>query len=359
MTDWWDQPALVRFVGSIVEPLRSGDFVHLRMPLWAPEGITEAIYRAVRDERHFERAPVHDAETTPEAWVQSRIGQTYGPEALEDFATEYETYLIVIELRDGVACEAWREFLERFHRATVQLESRRPQMVLLTSEQDLSGSHEVVPSTLVDVAYRGILDHVDMWSFARQVLEQQRNHGRGLRFSASAASVAAIAGFDPAVVEAVADVKTLDPISLAPHLEGINRARSWHALTPGVDAWAVGLEDLVDGEPVRHIASYVGSDLLDQLRVRIWDGQVRVVFPAIERRRAELVQRHSRYLRSCLDRAEDHRPLEELEFADLAHYLTADQSIGDSVMAQRLHQVRNAVAHREVVSWNQVDQIAS
>jgi hypothetical protein len=358
LNGWWEQSSPARFLESVLQTLRDGNVAHVELPRRCPEGMIAALshlssrYRGVVPRRIV-------PEMSEEDWRRSISDIRDQGDRLDAFAKAHSDALFVLELVEDVDVSRWRRFLERFHRATIQLESGRPQMLLLSIGDPAGPWLQRGASDIVTLAYRGLVNHLDMWNYTRRVMLDQQRHREGLHFNALTAAIASIAGYDPEVVELFADATSLKTDDAKLRVLEMQSQRGWIPVDDSEQSWVMGHVDTVEGAHVRHIAAYTEAELDSEIERRIWDGQVRTVFPIVERRRLELIQRHFKYLSNCLKEDGNNQTPYELEVGGVARYLATPIDRQDVTLAANLKEVRDRLAHLKVVPWKRLSEISS
>ena len=116
------------------------------------------------------------------------------------------------------------------------------------------------------------------------------------------------------------------------------------------------------------LSALVGEGKWDEIERRVWEAQVEVLFPKVERRRIDIISRLEAPLRSVLDSEEgvvqyDERivDLNDVELGTLV-YLVASRrlDVGDSGLRDEIHflrDVRNSMAHVDLLEWPKVRRV--
>ena len=177
--------------------------------------------------------------------------------------------------------------------------------------------------------------------------------GHDLAASVAGSVAVELAGWDFRVLEYLATLheteERLDPRTF---LEGIASK-----LPPGVPSWARGMVDGWDGVPFVHTLSLMRMNDRRAVEDRIWKGQVRVLFPFLQRVRAIVAGHYGTCLLAKLPREKTfpggatrvYRDPFRLEFWDIIDMLGGVASEKELGFLKACHRVRTALAHMEAV----------
>jgi hypothetical protein len=159
-----------------------------------------------------------------------------------------------------------------------------------------------------------------------------------------------IAGWDVAVLEALLalpSTERMEPDAIVARLAG---------LLPDINgSWAGGGLDLWDGDPFEHPSLVARRSDEDAIAARVLHGQLRVVFPFLDRVRRAAIARDLRRLALQVPFKRpwdpDHPVLEvgRLEFKDILHLLTGLPAL-EVAFLKLCRDIRNALAHGRPVS---------
>lgn len=351
---WWQLPGPGRFVAGAISDLRSGRNVLLRFPLHAAGGIREAVEAWVRANDLWRWRPIDAGEIVASSSAELAValhdrlgcnppaGQLPGPASLAA-AVEDNDVLWVDHLDDG-RWPVWARFLAQFqHACHARSEDRCglfcvPLVGGLPSEPDSD-------TALAVHLWGQSLSRLDIMLYLdRQVSAAFPSHT--LRQVALAVATE-LGGADPRLGARLAatSVQLLaDPIAV---LGAYAAERGWLASCIDRPAWHSGMVERLDGEERLNSAALAAAGNEEAVWRRVWQGQVRVLYPFIEEQRVRLVDEVSRYLRLPLEttygtvtRAID------LEIGQLVYFLQ-DRRPPDLIWRQLvvLRNMRHCLAH--------------
>lgn len=104
----------------------------------------------------------------------------------------------------------------------------------------------------------------------------------------------------------------------------------------------------------------------DEMRERLWEAQIKVIFPLIERHRAAIINKYAKYINILLPinaaYGEVFKEVVDVELGTIS-YLQAtgkiEMSADDTYKVTKLKSARNELAHIKVVSQKDVEEILS
>lgn len=329
-SDPWSLPGLATYLGDVIATLERGLVVLERDP-FRPRRFPEALRAGLRG--RFGEIEVIEAipGRMPAEVVAEPLGAAPTLDALLE--PDFDQCLVVVALgdlrpRDGAA---WATFLTRFQEARRQLASGLA-LIALDAPPELK-----VPG-MAEFDWTGRLRRGDLVIWAEQHLPATRT-GLAEHLAVSLAVELCVWRLD------------LAARCVRMTLEDLGDPEAWLGFLP--DAAAPELR-LVAGQavacPLRLVRSTMATDRRE-VRARLWRAHLATVFPWVEERRLDVLQRH----RSGL-RVDDHaralsvHDVEELEFGAIFWQLERKLDRSEALAIERLVRMRNALAHRKPVA---------
>ena len=345
----WELPGAKRFVDRTCDHLRGGSSVVVRFPGAVPEGFNAAVAARLGNALEVGRlsvtdSPLHDL-ARRYAEHPRHIGRL--PDLCDD--PGFRGQLVRPEGLDATTWPAWRRFLHSYAEAS----RSRPLLGRSLFLVLLAGSPPAEPPTadigLVNHAWDGVLDDVDLLLFATERLRGREDNP--LVRSLLATTVARVAAwdFDTAAVLLDEDNGTiLDPGDL---LRAVANDKGWTASTP-LD-WRIGTSSRTG---IAHPARVALDDPPAELDRRLWSAQLSVLLPWIEARRHETVIGNLFEVRRQMHAdGNHHRDALALELGDLVRLFGrrgADRQVRRTF--ERLRDGRNELAHRRHLSHSTI-----
>ncbi|MGQ9919132.1 MAG: hypothetical protein ACUVS7_17130 [Bryobacteraceae bacterium] len=249
---------------------------------------------------------------------------------------------------------AWRDFLAEYSHAC----RARPLMdrtVLCVAVVGRAATHP--PAEDICLAchiWRGTVDSLDMVLYCSSLLRD-----RDLPIVRKQVLVAVVAGlalWDPAVAEELVSAEIDAIFEPRAILKDIGSRRGWtgEVAPDNEEGWCLGLTNTIDGVEKIHSAALSFRDPSDDIRRRIWSAEVGVLFPYVENRRQDILKRLAGLLRVPFETRfgeiiTDWRDLEigHIESQIAMHGIP----VGGETrrLLRRLREIRNCLAHQEVV----------
>lgn len=122
--------------------------------------------------------------------------------------------------------------------------------------------------------------------------------------------------------------------------------------------WESGQRQRFDGVDTRHSADLRRAGDADEVRRRIWRGQVATLFPFVEEQRQRLVRRYAGRLRPVTAENGERVKPQDLEIGQICWQLVSNGGarimLEEQQVIRRLRDVRNDLAHLRTVSAEQL-----
>jgi hypothetical protein len=298
---WFQLPGPAGFIESVAVSVDSGRNVVVS----APHALTDSLRDALR----------HRLASGSRAWyhLASPIGGSHNPvevirqscvgvddrDSVLDVATlsrcpSFSSYIIWVE---PTSCSAarWREFIPDYAQACrVRDEVDRAVFCLLLHDPEIHSTlREEV--TLSLHTWDGQLSGLDVWAFVRH---RRQTSGLHPWFDYLAGSlIAELAAFDMTLAEFLSSRDLTELLSPMPLLVEYAHRCEWKGTHCRHPSWAEGQIGRTDHGMMIHLALSALDGNRDAVDRRIWQSQVRVLFPLLEEMRLWLVPEASRLIR--------------------------------------------------------------
>lgn len=359
---WWRLPGPSAFIDELVAALRSSRNVLIALPLHAPLGIEGAVGRRVCEDalwrwRTLRLGEMKSGPTAPIPTLFRGLGlDVPGPgtpwaDDLAD-AAEMQDRVLWIDGIETDTWEPWKDALGRYANAC-QPRSQFGRGLLCCCICGVAS--ESLPTTdgaLSVHTWIGRLDELDLQIWVAHYLRTLEM--TPLERRARRVLVATLAGFDPALAMSLAHLDLMALMNPGPVLRDLAAERGWTGPSPVAPAWHLGTVDIVGGEHQTHLAMRgpSGDCEADQIAIRVWQGQMTVLFPLIEQRRGRIIADHRSSLTVPFERGDGTwvTRVEDLEIAHLHYQLRNHRDRRLEPLLRRLREVRNALAHLEPLS---------
>lgn len=363
---WWELPGPKHFISQIVEDLRDGENVVTCLPEHAPKGLFDAVKLALgRDSGGFwHEVHVEDGQADPVDVLLKRFVREQKADAIWNAKTlsqneSFSGRFIMLDVLSASAWPAWKEFLEEYaHACRSQLILDRTLfLVLLAGELALDPPKEDV--CLSHREWQGIVDRLDMLLFTSTIFRKRRMSA--LQKEVATSVIANIALWDPMVAQRLAYESIERILNPQPVLQQIAKERNWceTGLTTS-PSWCTGTRDLFNGQKKIHSACLAFDDKHQEIRRRIWRGQVGVMLPFVEEKRQDFLTELGAILSvpyESPDRVIANRL--DLEIGHIASQIGSNRNVPRETrqLVYRLRDIRNSLAHLEPLPHEELADI--
>ena len=249
----------------------------------------------------------------------------------------------------------WRGFLQRYADASRgQKESERGLVCIFVKglAQMQLPKRDVALNVHV---WRGVVSEADMFMWSFQLVRNLESATLERRVRGSV--IASLAGSDPELAQALSSVELSDLFRPVQWLQNFARQRKWEPWNASIPEWHTGAIDDIDGQKCIHSAIVaLGKEADHELTSRVWQGQLNILFPLLERQRVLLLQKFDALLRVPHKIRRDGRVVatveekRELEFTHILDQLRTQTNPKTKDLLRRLRNARNAIAHLELIS---------
>jgi hypothetical protein len=249
----------------------------------------------------------------------------------------------------GSLWSAWREFLTEYGHACQSVSRFERALFGVAVEGDTALALPVENLCLSVRRWSGVVELLDAQIYAAELIRSRRLPA--VHKALAVAILAALAAWDPAVCERLAEESWESLLQPQPVLREIGRQRGWEGPAPdGERAWAMGWRDTFGSRTMWHASVLAANPADREIERRVWGAQVRVLLPYVEECRHELIGRLTPLVQLPF-RLPDGRTvadLHELEVGQL-EYCLSTMGLPVPPDLRILKRVRNQLAHLEVV----------
>ena len=342
----WSLGGPARFVHQAAAKLRSGVNVIVHTPPHAPDGMQRAIRSDLEADGYLDWIDLTDAELNCDSIVGliaalqkhlARIKRRDDQPAdglgdINSLAKSIVDTVLWLNL-DGRPAGAetdwnvWREFLERLRDANHRLEESDRGVACFMLPSRLSAGEEDVGLSVHP--WRGVVNSLDVQQLSDRILSR-RNGRSGSWQRLHAALVAELAGTDLRLAALLAGQSVSALIEPLPCLSDYAAAQDW--LTAVEPDWSNGCSDQRGGEKLLHAGHLAASGDHESVKRLVWQAQLAVLFPYIERQRLSILPRIRNRLELPVQDG-DGNLIEEAELLELGKlvHLLRNRRLTDSV----------------------------
>lgn len=346
----WRLPGVQSFLQRVTDNLDTGTNVILQIPPVAPVGVLDALSDlSSEDYRHLHWLHV-DASNWSATNVVSianivsliDVGESTGVASAEDLASHGQQRVYAI---DGISPQCWpvfTEFIELFRRANHQRDENDRDVFLVNANAALP-----VPDFDIGlrvIAWRDVVREIDSRLFLEQLVSQPQNSSLDAAIKMSIATE--LGGADLHLLERLA-TEPLEQL-ISPELILLEFAKSSGWCSAKCVSWCDGGIEVFRNRTRPHSSVVALLEDSNELRKRVWHGQLTIVFPYLEERRLEILSRLKPFLRNVdlRDPQGNATEIEDLELGSLFFFIRnscAPSSIKDEV--RLLRDLRHELAH--------------
>lgn len=240
-----------------------------------------------------------------------------------------------------------------------KFQNKNPDRVRFVLEIRDSQGRNTDTANLSSISWNDYISTYDSLLFAYLISSQLTNHQNTLLQSYSAHIAAEICGFDSEIIYEF--LQNFDGLSQDP-LELIQTLHEQHRDT--------GRGVYEPGQTAQHPFYLLNQGDTATIVQRIWKAQVQVLFPYIEQCRVQMIRSNQENLEKCLPVKDSfgniiNHPF-ELELGTIFYLAFGNLVEGDSRFyttdstrneIRLLHKVRNTLAHVDICTTNQVDDL--
>lgn len=302
---WWQLPGPAAFLDLLEQDLREGKSITLALPEHGPAGLRAALAERVRESdlwywNTLALDDCKDAYSQPARLLHQRFAPLKSASTLLSARTlaaaeRFRGLVIWVEGLDAAGWPAWRSFLEEYEHVCRSFSEFDRSMLCVPVAGELT---EELPRSGVALSvrrWRGIVDRFDMTIFATQLLRERSISALARRLSV--AVVAELAGTDGSLAEELSHLDLEAQLQPVQFLRHFGERRGWSVERGLPPNWRVGTADDLEGAAFTHSAALALCGEEDELKRRVWRGEVGVLFPFIEEQRIQFLQEIGSHLR--------------------------------------------------------------
>jgi hypothetical protein len=349
---WWDLPGPRAFIEAVVEDVRQGKSVFLRLPEHCPKRLSGALRDVLgQDLRWFSTSA--DTSLAPINFLYDLLVSRSDPAILRSPRTlvneaEFQGHLVWLEELSSTTWPAWSEFFLEYERASRSVHPARKTHFLIPLVK--ANWNDKFPGAIGigQFAWDGWVRYGDMLHYSCVHIGERATP---LETRLTISMVAELAAWDPELCEWLARF-SIDGLSRPTEcLTAFAKTRGWSSdtLRTSANGWSTGLSQTVNGRSVSHPCLLSPAELE---RV-IWRAEIAVLMPFIEECRQDLLSRHAKRLKVPFtsSRGERIESLLDLEIGHIEWQLAARGGVKHEEMewVSTLKQARNSLSHLEPV----------
>ena len=291
---WWRLPGPDNFINGIIRDLEDGRSVIVRMPEHAPDAVLEINLRLYHhhflNDRRFLDLDDPDSIYThsPGRFLLNDLGRDSGQEPTATVLAEISELsgrCYVISGMKPLQVSLWEQFALAYASAVRghRLEERAV-FCLFTYGIETEPEPDI---TFSIHKYAGVVGATEMMLYLAP--KAYARYGPGLKRQLYLQLASTLAGFDPELGDYLCDYDIdalLKPVDI---LGEFGRTRGWHTEPFAIPGWNNGIDDTVEACPCRHAAFLANQGDSDRIEASIWESEIAVIFPYLERARASIV----------------------------------------------------------------------
>lgn len=293
---WWQAPGPGAFVAAAVADLESGRNVVLRLPRPAADGLRAAVETRVRADERWRWRAIDAADTAAGSPAELAMalhrqlgcepppGRLASPAELARLVGGGD--ILWVDNLDEPRWPVWAKFLGLFQHACHARDETQRGLFCIPVVGPLPAEPE--PDTALRAHRWGDgLSRLDvMFHLDRRCPRSDTD--RVLR-QVTLAVAAELAGTD---IRLGARLAADGPAFFADYAKRLTQyaaEHGWTATSVQSASWGDGVYEVLDGETRVHSAALAAAERWDEVDRRVWQGQVRVLYPFIEEQRVKLI----------------------------------------------------------------------
>lgn len=294
---WWGLPGPGAFVEKIVRELRNGRQIIAQLPKPSGEGILRAVRTAFGEEGFWTTLDFSEIEFdhSPLEALFDRFARDVPPEST--FKTRFlleqpsfqGRFIAVINLSEKQLPHFLR-FLDGYATEIKSIHFLQQTFFLILLEEAFSGHQLRDSPTIAVLPWDGAVDQLDAYLFAGYLCHHHRLSPVLKHLQVSVAANLAL--WDRQLAEMLCNLPLEELLNPNELLSGIGRERNWNSPIPLEKHWDQGISNSFGGRPLIHSA-FLALDpaRAKEIERRIWSGQITSLFPFLEEKRQELLQK--------------------------------------------------------------------
>jgi hypothetical protein len=393
---WWQLPGPAAFLNLVDGDLRQGKSVVLALPEYAPTGLREALAGQVKkndfwDWRQVSLQENESSSDDPVRLLSDRLALSIETAPNSLFKNLPKTFQPanrnlqsnpVPDVKALVDCEAfcgnviwleglterfwqnWQAFFDEYAQFCQNRCELERSLFCVPMVGTLTQQLPTETETLSIRRWHGVVDRLDMQLY----ISSQKAHSRvanTLERNLIIAMGAEIAGTDPELANRLSKLPFNELLAPFETLKQVAKQRGWNEEQLSDPKWHLGMLDDIEGTPIVHaavLAMQANRDQKsqDELRRRIWRGQVGVLFPFIEEQRVRLLEELHAFLEVPLETP--FGTITEIHDLEIGHidYLVkknSPKSHKAEPLLKSLKEIRHTIAHLDPISATQLEEL--
>ncbi|HMJ91128.1 MAG TPA: hypothetical protein VK530_14995 [Candidatus Acidoferrum sp.] len=354
MSEIWNLPGPLKFLRAVAEDLRSGVNVTMVFPDHAPDGwITHLRIMLLDSLPRLDHVACDGKPPIQLLHHHLGLGEPSQRATVADLCNckNFSGRLLYVSFTSSEPWKAWRSFLEQYEDACRHFSLSERTLFIASISGDLA-EHAPKPANLLRVYdWTDRVDGLDVRLHAANLLSSvslpawQRNLAVSL--------LAELALWDPIVCAEGASRSLEELVEPVSWLADIARSRNWPEKLDLKSPQALrhGIRQPFEGIQRIHSAWLALASRHDTLEERVWNAQVRALFPILERHRRALIKKYgSMHLFKVpwITRIARIEHIEDLELNHMADQMRSQNSAGLRSICDFvswLRDLRNDLAH--------------
>ena len=361
---WWQLPGPSQFIDRVVQDFRDGKNVILCLPEHLPSGLSNAIRSELGDDWDWHKISLRE-ETylDPVHFLFDLFVGEISPNEVRNARTlaqnqKFAGKIIWLDNLTADIWPAWQKFLSDYEQPCRAIPQLHRTLFIVPLVGEIAIAPPVEDVCLSHQTWQGVVSFLDMLLFTANLFPRKNLSNLQKRVAISA--IAHLSLWDFEVSERLAAEKIEQILNPEAILTEIAQERGWYCdRTKNIsfaESWCQGIKNTIEGEEKIHSAA-LGFDALAQgeIKSRIWRGEVGEIFPFIEERRQEIIQRFSKVLTVPFKTSfgEVIKDLRDLEIGHIEYQLNqTDQIVHPDIrrLIKQLKEMRNSLSHLEPIN---------
>lgn len=353
--DWWELPGPASFINEVHDDLLAGRSVVLRLPLRLPDGLRNTLRCKVEQNPLWYWTSIGVVPDSPDP--VSLLSERF---ATNDSQVVHDTRSLVasgtlsgkVIWVDGLDIDTWarwEDFIHAYCSFCKDVDLLDRGLFVLSCMGPVAESPPTSDVALGVHTFRGTVGNLDMLLWIAGALEGSGHSPLERQIRISVASE--LAGVDP---DLGLELVGLTLETLFEPYDYLSKQAAVLAMTDlKHPKWSEGMMDDIDGVECPHVLylAAVGATGRRTIRQRVWSGQLRILFPWLERARIELLGEIEPLL--CLPFNTGFGEITDKYELEIGHIFFQVKNRVDRELRRHmgiLMEIRNALAHLEPVS---------
>lgn len=357
---WWNLPGPNKFILNIVNDLHEGKNVIMCLPEHFPEGLYNAIKNNIQlDNKYWQKLDTNDwNDISPEECLYKHFVNNYNPYKLinpnslsnEESFSDYYVWLNGVKVESW---DVWKKFIVEYSHVIKSKPKTGRSVFCIPITGDIVNNLPEEDVCLAIYFWKGVVDLLDMQIFVSYLLSESKYNVNNKNILISV--ISRIALWDPILSEILTNENfqtVLNPYEILKKI-GLERKWSYDNLYSNDNLWVKGMQNYIGDKDQLHSAVLVFNDKNNEIKRRIWSGEVSVILPFIEEKRLEIINEIGKILKlpfkdkynNIIDNIFD------LEIGHIMDLIVKNKFYIDKNLFQlicRLREIRNSLSHIEI-----------